>query len=94
MSGSVCLGQTVASAGADFRHNASCSRGVSSCGGVSRVSLGRVGVGGSAGQLGGRKELLGSGVGARGAHVGRGLGLGHGVSNGSRWSAGTWLDNK
>lgn len=39
-------------------------------------------------------QFLGSRVGARGAHVGRGLELERVASNGSKWSAGTWLDNK
>jgi len=38
-----------------------------------------------------RNRFLGSRSCARGAHVGQGLGC---VSNGSKWSAGTWLDNK
>ena len=33
-------------------------------------------------------------VGARHAHVGQGLGVGISGSNGSRWSAATWLDNR
>lgn len=45
---------------------------------------------------GARNQFLrGSKVGARGAYVGRGLpGVERVVSNGSKWSAGTWLDNK
>lgn len=38
-----------------------------------------------------RNRFSGSQVGARGSHVGKGVGC---VSNGSKWSAGTWLDNK
>lgn len=92
MSNSLCLGQAVAcvnNSGAVYSQNAATSKG------VSRVSFGPVRVN-IARQPKGvtRNELLGSKVGARGAHVGCGLGLGRGVSNGSRWSAGTWLDNK
>ena len=33
-------------------------------------------------------------VGARHAHVGQALGVGISGSNGSKWSAATWLDNR
>ncbi|KAG0611530.1 hypothetical protein M758_7G146700 [Ceratodon purpureus] len=100
MSNSLCLGQTVAcisSSGAVASQNGSISKDVSRVS-FGPVRVGRVPVVNIARQPKRtsvtRNELLGSKVGSRGAHVGCGLGLGRAVSNGSKWSAGTWLDNR
>ena len=93
MSNSLCFAQSVAGAvsSQNCSHDAYCvSVGSVRGGRIATVNFGKrpkcEGVA--------RNELLGGRVGARGAHVGPGLGLGRAVSNGSKWSAVTWLDNK